>query len=169
MPCHTHWEITTRTAVMAHPHRQFHTQFHTYWGHTAPNEYMSPPLTANNIPYAIPCTWCVHANVHWSGCPMFSCKRGVSRVTERCMDMCSEPSVRLTAHLLPHVRYSGHCTFTCTWCVHVNVQWSDSLMCSIIGKWAQWLTRQSLGSLHVYMHLMCDCKCAVNRLSDVFI
>ena len=90
----------------------------------------------------------VHANVHWSDCPMCSCKWGVSRVTEMCM---SEPSVWLTAHLLAHVRYSGHCMFTCTWYVHVNVQWSDCVMCSIIGQWAQWL--------------MCAWKCAVSRLS----
>ena len=74
-------------------------------------------------------------------------------------EICSEPSVWLTAHLLAHVRYSGHCTFTCTWCVHVNGQWSDSLMCSIIGQWAQWLmcawkcaVSQFSYSLHIYMH-----------------
>ena len=129
------------------------------------------------------CTWCVHANVHWSDCPMCSCKWGVSRVTEMCMDMCSEPSVWLTAHLLPHVRYSGHCRFTRTWCVHVNVQWSDSLMCSIIGQWAQWLmcawkcaVSQLSESLYIYMHTLDTrvsarlraCKRAVIRLSDVF-
>ena len=133
------------------------------------------------------CTWWVHANVHWSDCPMCSCKCSVSRVTEMCMEMCSEPSVWLSAHLHAHVRYSGNCTFTCTWCVHVNVQLSDCLMCSIIGQWAQWLmfawkcavsqcltlctstcTRQTHGSLHVYKHLACACKRAVIRQPDVF-
>ena len=76
------------------------------------------------------CTWCVHVNVHWSDCLMCSCKWRVSRVTEMCMKMCSEPSIWLSAHLHAHVRHSGHCTFTCTWCLHVNVQWSDCLMCS---------------------------------------
>ena len=96
------------------------------------------------------CTWCVHANVHWSDCPVCSCKWGVSRVTEIFMEMWSEPSVWLTAHLHAHVRYSGHCTFTCTWCVHINVQWSDCLMCPMIGQWAQWL--------------MCAWKCAVEPI-----
>ena len=67
-------------------------------------------------------------------------------------EMCSEPIVLLSTHLHAHVRHTGHCTFTCTWCVHVNVQWSDCLMCSIIGRWAQWL--------------MCAWKCAVSQLSD---
>ena len=97
------------------------------------------------------CTWCVYVNVHWSDCPMCSCIWGVSRVTQMCMEMCSETSVWLTVHLHAHVRYSGHCTFTSTWRVHVNVQWYDRLMCSIIGQWEQWL--------------MCAWKCAVSQLS----
>ena len=80
------------------------------------------------------CTWCVHVNVHLSDWPMCSCKWGVSCVTEMCMKICSEPSVGLSAHLHAHVRHSGHCTFTCIWCVYVNVQWSDCLMCSC--NWA---------------------------------
>ena len=126
------------------------------------------------------CTGCVHANVHWFDCPMCSCNWGVSRVTEMCM---SEPSVWLTAHLLAHVRYSGHCMFTCTWYLHVNVQWSDCVMCSIIWLWAQWLmcawkcaVSQLSESLHIYMHTLDTrvtarlraCKRAVIRLSDVF-
>ena len=47
--------------------------------------------------------------------------------------------------------------------VDENVQWVNCLtLCTFT------CARQSLGSLHVYMHLMCACKCAVNRLSDVF-
>ena len=91
-----------------------------------------------------------------------------------CMKMCTEPFVWLSAHLHAHIRHIGHRTFTCNWCVHVNVLLSDCLMCSITGQWAQWpmcawkcsvsqlsdspCTRQTLGWLHVYMHLMCACK-----------
>ena len=130
------------------------------------------------------CTWCVHVNVHWSDCPMCSCKWGVSHVTEMCMKMCSERSVWLSAHLHAHVRHSGHCTFTCTWCVHVNMQWSKCLMCSMIGQWAQWpmcawkcAVSQLSHSLHIYMHtsdtrvtarLHALCKCAVIWLFYVF-
>ena len=83
--------------------------------------------------FTFTCTWCVHVNVHWSDCPMCSCKWGVSRVTEMWVKMCSEPIVLLSAHLHAHVRHTSHCTFTCTWCVHVNVQWFDCPMCSC--KW----------------------------------
>ena len=144
-----------------------------------PIGWLSAHLHANGS-LQFTCTWCVHANVHWSDSPMCSCKWWVS---EMCMDMCSEPSVWLTAHLLPHVRYSGHCTFTCTWCVHLYVQWSDSLMCSIIGQWAQSLMcawkcalSQLSDSLYIYMHTLDTrvsarlraCKRAVIRQSDVF-
>ena len=80
------------------------------------------------------CTWWVHVNVRWSDCPMCSCKWGVSRVTEMCVKLWSEPSVWLSAHLHANVRHSGYCTFTCTLCTHVNVQWSYCLMCSY--NWA---------------------------------
>ena len=110
---------------------------------------------------------CMHVNVHWSDCPMCSCKWGVSRVTEMCMKMCSEPSVWLSAHLHAHVRHSGHCTFTCTWFVHVNVQWFECLMCS--SKWAvspmagvsmKMCTEQFVWlSAHLYAHVRHTCHC----------
>ena len=151
-----------------------------------PSVWLTAHLHAH-VSYSGHCTftyaWCVQANVHLSDCPMCSCKWGVSRVTEMYMEMCSQPSVWLTVHLHAHVRYSGQCTFTCTWCVHVNVQWSDSLMYSIIGQWAQWLmcawkcaVSQLSDTLHIYMHTfdtrvtahLRACKCAVIRLTDVF-
>ena len=98
------------------------------------------------------CTWCVLVNVQWSSCFKCSCNWAVSRMTDVCMKMCSEPIVLLSAHLHAHIKHTGHCMFTCTWCVDVNVQWSDCLMCWIIGRWAQWL--------------MCAWKCAVSQLSD---
>ena len=79
------------------------------------------------------CTWCVLVNVQWSVCFMCSCNWAVNPMTDVCMKMCSEPIVWLSAHLHAHVRHMGHCTFTCTWCVHVNVDWSDCPMCSC--KW----------------------------------
>ena len=187
------------------------------------------------------CTWCVLVNVQLSDCLMRSCKWAVGPMTDVCMQMCIEPIVWHPAHLHAHVRHTGRCTFTCTWCVHINVHWCDCpmcsckwgvshvtemcmkyavsqvydslhlymhtsdtrvtalymqlmrackwdcLMCSLIGQWDQWpmcawkcavsnsltlctftCTRQSLGSLHIFIYLMCACKCAVNRLSDVF-
>ena len=78
-------------------------------------------------------TWCVNVNVQWSDSLMCSCNWVVSLMTDVCMKMCSEPIVWLSAHLHGHVRHTGHYTFTCTWCVHANVHWSDSPMCSC--KW----------------------------------
>ena len=44
-----------------------------------------------------------------------------------------------------------------------DVQWAKCMtLCTFT------CTRQTLGSLHVYMHLMCACKRAVIRLSGVF-
>ena len=80
------------------------------------------------------CTWCVLVNVQWSNCLMCSCNWAVSRMTDVCMKMCSEPIVLLSAHLHAHIKHTGHCMFTCTWCVHVDVQWFDCLMCSC--NWA---------------------------------
>ena len=48
--------------------------------------------------------------------------------------MCSYPIVWLSARLHAHVRHMSHCTFTCTWCVHVDVQWTDCPICSC--NWA---------------------------------
>ena len=109
-------------------------------------------------------------------------------MTGVCMKMCSEPIVWHHAHLHAHVRHTGRCTFTCTWCVHINVHWCDSPMCSC--KWGvshvtemcmKYAVSQVYYSLHIYMHtsdtrvtaicmkLMRVCKCAVIRLSDVFV
>ena len=98
------------------------------------------------------CTWCVPVNVQWFDCPMCSCKWSVSPMGYVYMKMCTEPFVWISAHLHAHVRHTRHFTFTCNWCVHVNVQLFDCLMCSIIGQWAQWP--------------MCAWKCAVSQLSD---
>ena len=76
------------------------------------------------------CTWCVHVNVQWSYCLLCSCNWAVIPMTDVCMKMCSQPIFSLSAHLHAHVKHTCRCTFTCTWCVHVNVQWSDSPMCS---------------------------------------
>ena len=113
----------------------------------------------------------------------------VSPITDVCMKMCSETIVLLSAHLHAHVRHTGHCTLTCTWCVHINVLWFDYLMCSCNWEVSPMAdvcmnmytdraicltlctftcTRQTHGSLHVYMQLMRTCKRAVIRLSDVF-
>ena len=98
------------------------------------------------------CTWCVHVNVQWFDCTMCSCKCSVSPMADVYMKMCTEPFVWISAHLHAHVRHTRHCTFTCNWCVHVNVQLFDCLICSMIGQWAQWP--------------MCAWKCAVSQLSD---
>ena len=98
------------------------------------------------------CTWCVHVNVQWFDCLMCSCKWTVSPMADVCMKMCTEPFIWISAHLDAHLRHTRHCTFTCNWCVHVNVQLFDCLMCSMIGQWAQWP--------------MCAWKCAVSQLSD---
>ena len=76
------------------------------------------------------CTWCVHVNVQWFDCLMCSCKWDANPMADVCIKMCSEPIVWLSAHLHAHVSHSGHCTFTCTWCVLVNVKRTDRLMCS---------------------------------------
>ena len=48
-------------------------------------------------------------------------------------------------------------------CVHENVQLVNCLtQCTFT------CTSQTLVSLHIYMHLMCACKRALIRLSDVF-
>ena len=105
--------------------------------------------------------WCVHVhvNVQWSNCLICLRNWAVSPMTDMCMKMCSEPIVWLSAHVHEHVRHTGHNTFTCTWYVHVNVQLSDCLMCSITGQWAQWpmcawkcAVSQLSNSLHIYMH-----------------
>ena len=115
------------------------------------------------------CTWCVHVNVQWFDCLMCSCNWAVSPLTDVCMKMCNEPIVLLSSHLHAHVRHTVHFMFTCTWCVHVNVQWLNFLMCS--RKWAVspiadvrmkmctepfvWLsacTRQT----HVSLHFTCN-------------
>ena len=152
-----------------------------------PNVWLSAHLHAHirhsgNCTFT--CTWCVHVNVQWSDSLMCSCSWAVSPLTDVCMKMCNEPIFLLSAHLHAHVRHTGHCTFTCTWCVLVNVKWTDCLMCSC--NWAVgtmsnvcmkmcsepigWLSAHlhAHGSLHVYMHMMCACKRALIRLSDVF-
>ena len=105
------------------------------------------------------CTWCVHVNVQWFDCPMCSCKWSVIPMADVYMKMCTEPFVWISAHLHAHVRQTRHFTLTCNWCVHVNVQLFDCLMCSIIGQWAQWpmcawncAVSQLSDSLHIYMH-----------------
>ena len=75
-------------------------------------------------------TWRVHVNVQLSDCLMCLCNWAVSQMIDVCMKMCSKPIVWHSAHLHAHVRHTGYCTFTCTWYVHVNVQWSDCMMCS---------------------------------------
>ena len=99
-------------------------------------------------------TWCMLVNVQWSDCLMCSCSWAVSPLTDVCMKMFNEPIVLLSAHLHAHVRHTGHCTFTCTWCVDANVHWSDCPMCS--WKWAVWLkcawASQVSDSLHIFMH-----------------
>ena len=97
-----------------------------------------PASVGPELPAPDTCTWCVHVNVQWFDCPMCSCKWTVSPMADVCMKVCTEPFVWLSAHLHAHVRHTRHCTFTCNWCVHVNVQLFDCLMCSIIGQWAQW-------------------------------
>ena len=175
------------------------------------------------------CTSCVLVNVQWTDCLMCSCNWAVGTMTNVCMKMCSEPIVWLSAHLHAHVRHTGRCTFTWTWCVHINVHWFDCPMCSckwgvsrvtemcmkcgvsqaydsmhismhsghctftctwcvhVIGQWSQWpmlhenvhlvncltqctftCTNQTLLTLHIYIHLMCACKRALIRLSNVF-
>ena len=129
------------------------------------------------------CTWCVHVNVQWFDCPMCSCKWTVSPMADVCIKMCTEPFVWLSAHLHAHVRYTRHFTFTCNWCMPVNVQLFDCLMCSIIGQWAQlpmcsWkcAVSQLSDSLHIYMHTsdtrvtarLRACKRTVILPSDVF-
>ena len=84
------------------------------------------------------CNWCVLVNVQWSSCFMCSCNWAVSRMTDVCMKMCSEPIVWLSAYLHVHVRHSSNCTFTCTWCVLVNVQVSAVCCVRVIGHWDQW-------------------------------
>ena len=98
------------------------------------------------------CTWCVHVNVQRFDCLLCSCNWAVSRMADVRIKMCAETFVWLSAHLHAHVRHTGHCTFTCNWCVHVNVQFSDCLMCSIIGQLPQWP--------------ICAWKCAVSQLSE---
>ena len=80
-------------------------------------------------------------------------------MTDVCMKICSEPIVWLSAHLNAHIRHTGHCMFTCTWCVHVNVQWYDCPKCSC--KWGvsrvtemymKVAMRQVYDSLHIYLH-----------------
>ena len=128
------------------------------------------------------CTWCVHVNVQWFDCPMCSCKWTVTPMADVCMKMCTEPFVWLSAHLHAHVRHTRHCTFTCNWCVHVNVQLFD---CDVFDNWAvspmtdgAWkcAVSQLSDSLHIYMHTsdtrvtarLRACKRAVILLSDVF-
>ena len=103
------------------------------------------------------CTWCVHVNVQWSDCLMCSCNCAVSPMADVHMKMCTEPFVWLSAHLNAHVRHTGHCTFTCSWCVHVNVQWSDSLMYSCnLANWPMCAWKFAMSqlsySLQIYMH-----------------
>ena len=92
------------------------TQLHAHVRHTGHSTFTS--------------TWRVHVNVLWSDCPMCLYNWAVSPMTDVCMKMCSQPIFSLYAHLHAHVRHTCRCTYTCTWCVHVNVQWSDCSMCS---------------------------------------
>ena len=134
------------------------------------------------------CTWCVLVNVQLSDCLIRSCRWAVGQMTDVCMKMCSGPIIWRPAHLHAHVRHTGRCTFTCTWCVHINVHWCDCPICSckwgvrhVTEMWMKYAVSQVYDSLHIYMNtsdtcvtalymqLMRACKCAVITLSDVFV
>ena len=71
---------------------------------------------------------------------MCACKRALIRLSDVFTKLGSESSDRCVRENVQSAQCLTHCTFTCI--------------------------RQTLGSLHVYMHLMCACKHALIRLSD---
>ena len=50
--------------------------------------------------------------------------------------------------IIEHITQSDHCTFTCMYQVHVNMQWSEYLTCA-----SKCAVNQTLGSLHISMHI----------------
>ena len=56
--------------------------------------------------------------------------------------------IRLTTKLHEHMRLSDHCTFTCTYQVHVNVQRPECLTFSY-----KCAVSQIICSLHIFIHI----------------
>ena len=88
----------------------------------------------------------VYVNVQWPVCLMCSCKCAESQLTAHFHAHISHWTYR---PIIEHIRQSDHCTFTCTHQVHVNVQWPECLTCA-----CKCVVSQTLGSLHIFMHIV---------------
>ena len=77
-----------------------------------------------------------------------------------CAWKCAVSQLSDTLHIYMHTSDTlGRCTFTCNWCVHINVHWCDCPMCSC--KWGvshvtemcmKYAVSQVYDSLHMDMN-----------------